>query len=173
MSMFTLILEHSWNTRPYLLGVEHLCTQGERIYFIPECPENLSLAPTPQKGPCHVMFVGILHTEDHKELNTCEFKSQDSRKKKVCNRRFTHSIFVVSDDDLGENVVSVLGSYDTCSQCFTSPLSIFVTMSLSKPIGVVRVNTWTRMLTSAVKTFILKLWDSSGTTSTWSLLRSM
>ena len=69
--------------------------------------------------------------------------------------------------------MSVLGSYDTLSQCFTLLLSIFVTMSLSKPIGVVSVNTWTRMLTSAVKTIIMKLWDSPGTTSTWSLLRSI
>ena len=26
------------------------------------------------------MFVGILHTEEHKELNTCEFKRQDITK---------------------------------------------------------------------------------------------
>ena len=56
--------------------------------------------------------------------------------------------------------MSVLGLYDTYSECFTPPLSIFVTMSFSKPIGVVRVNTWTRMLTSAVKTIVMKLWDS-------------
>ena len=30
---FSLILEHSWNTRLYLLGVEHLCTQGRRIFY--------------------------------------------------------------------------------------------------------------------------------------------
>ena len=41
---------------------------------------KISLAPTLQEGPCHVMFVGILHTEDHKGLNTCEFKSQDTTK---------------------------------------------------------------------------------------------
>ena len=27
---------------------------------------KFSPAPTPQEGPCHVMFVGILHTEDQK-----------------------------------------------------------------------------------------------------------
>ena len=33
MLTFTLIVEHSWNTRPYLLGAEHLCTQGRRIFY--------------------------------------------------------------------------------------------------------------------------------------------
>ena len=33
MLTFTLILEHSWNTRPFCsLGTEHLCTQGRRMF---------------------------------------------------------------------------------------------------------------------------------------------
>ena len=58
-----------------------------------------------------------------------------------------------------------------------TPIPVFHTLSfhlcdlsLSKPIGVVRVNTWTRMLTSAVKTLFMKLWDSPGTTSIWSFV---
>ena len=79
---------------------------------------------------------------------------------------------MVSDVDLGENVVSVLGSYDTYSQCFT-PLSIFVTMSLSKPIGVVRVNTWTPNADQRHENYCYEALRFSGTTSTWSLLRSI
>ena len=117
---------------------------------------KISLAPTPQEGPCHVMFVGILHTEDQKELNTCELQESRYCEINVCNRRFTHSIFVVSDDDFGETVVSVLGSYDTFSQCFT-PLSFHL-------CDHVIINTnWccqseqmdTRMLTSAVESYCL------------------
>ena len=42
-----------------------------------------------------------------------------------------------------KNIVFVPGSYDHFSQCFTSSPT-FVTMSSSKPIGVGRVNRWTR-----------------------------
>ena len=38
----------------------------------------------------------------------------------ICTRCFTQSIFLVSDDDFGENVVFALGSYDHFSQCVTS-----------------------------------------------------
>ena len=48
---------------------------------------------------------------------------------------------MVGDDDFGENFVFVLGSYDT------SPSSSFVTISLSKPAGVDKVNRWTRNAT--------------------------
>ena len=110
---------------------------------------KISLAATPQEGPCHVMFVGILHTEDHKELNTCEFKSQDTTKLTcaIADSRTQFSWSVMT---------SFVRMWCLClaSQWFTPLLSIFVTMSLSKPIGVVRVNRWTRVLTSAVKAII-------------------
>ena len=34
---------------------------------------RLSLAPTPQEGPFHVMFVRNQHSDELNELNMCEF----------------------------------------------------------------------------------------------------
>ena len=75
MLTFTLILEHKglnylvWNIYAH---------KGEG-YFIPECLQNLSCTDASRRTmSCDVR--GILHTENHKELNTCDFKSQDTTK---------------------------------------------------------------------------------------------
>ena len=86
------------------------------------------------------MFVRTQHIDEQKELKR-ELRRQDATK---ITSALTHSIFLVSDDDFGEIVVSVLRSYDTSSQCFTPVSSFVVTMSSSKRTGVERVNRWTR-----------------------------
>ena len=79
MLTFTLILEHVWSTRPsYLLDAEHLCTQGKDVFFL--SASKIFLAPTFQEGSFRVMFVGTQHTEEQKELNTCERKDQNATK---------------------------------------------------------------------------------------------
>ena len=59
----------------------------------------------------------------------------------VCSHRLVHSISLASDVDFGENIVSVLGSYDNFLTVIHFSFSpSFVTMSSSKPIGVRRMN---------------------------------
>ena len=115
-----------------------------------------------------MMFVGILHTENQKELSTCEFKSQDTTKLTCAiadsRTQFSWSVMTICV----RRLCLCLALMTPVPSVSHHPLSIFVTMSLSKPIGVFSVNTWTRMPTSAVKAIIMKLWDSPGTTSTWS-----
>ena len=43
MLTFMTILEHAWNIRPSCLrGAEHSCTQGRRMFSLPECFEDFS-----------------------------------------------------------------------------------------------------------------------------------
>ena len=83
---------------------------------------KISLAPTPRNGPFHVMCV---------RTHTC-FENQDATKitSALADSRIFFSWTMVSF--FGENIV--LGSYDHC-WCFTF---------FSQPIGVGRVNRWTR-----------------------------
>ena len=56
------------------------------------------LAPAPQEGPFQVMFAETQHTEQQNE----HMRAQESRcyENKLCLRRFTHPILLVSDDDV-------------------------------------------------------------------------
>ena len=148
MLTFTLILEHKALSTWCRIFMH---TREKDILFLSAF--KISLAPTPQEGPCHVVFVGILHTEDQKELSTCEFKSQDTTKL-PCAIADSRTQFSWSVMSIFVRMLCLCLALMTPIPSVSQPFfSIFVTMSLSKPIGVVRVNTWTRMLTSAVKNY--------------------
>ena len=100
-------------------------TREKELFFLNAL--KISLAPTLQEGPFQVMFLRNQHVDEQKELNTCELESQDAARINVCTRRFTHPIFLVDDVDFGENVLSVLGSYDTfCLVSLAPPSSSFL-----------------------------------------------
>ena len=73
MLTFTLILEHSWNTRPFCpLGAEHLCTQGRRMFSSRTLWGFLS-HQLHEEGPLHVMFVETNHTQEQKKQKVCDW----------------------------------------------------------------------------------------------------
>ena len=76
----TLTIEHVWSTRPpYLLGAEHVCTQGRKeVFFLNTL--KISIAQSPQEGPFQVMFVETQQTREQTELNTRKRKGQDTTK---------------------------------------------------------------------------------------------
>ena len=53
-------------------------TREKDVFFLNAL--KISLAPNPQERRFQVMFAGTQHTEEQKELNTCELKSQDATK---------------------------------------------------------------------------------------------
>ena len=97
-------------------------TREKDVFFL----NALRISLTPREEPFHMMFVRT-HTY---------FKNQDATK-------LTHLFLLDYGVILGENNVFVLGSCGHFSQCFTFSPSID-TMSSSTPIGVGRVNRWTK-----------------------------
>ena len=124
MLTFIQILAHSCSTRPILSTWCRTCmhTREKDVFFL----NALRISPTPREEPFHMMFVRT-HTY---------FENQDATK-------LTH-LFLLDDGVIfGENNVLVLGSCDYFSQCLIFSPS-FDTMSSSTPIGVGKVNRWTK-----------------------------
>ena len=74
---------------------------------------KISHAPTPREGPFHVMFViKINNIGEPKELNMCEFESQDATKitSALADSRINFSWTTMSLSE--RTIVFVLGSYD-------------------------------------------------------------
>ena len=71
----SLFRECQWSCLP---GAEHLHTTENDVFF--QKTLKVSLAPTPQEGPHHVMFVRNQHRDELDELNTCELEGQDATK---------------------------------------------------------------------------------------------
>ena len=62
------IVEHSWNKRlSYLRGAQHSCT----VFFLNAL--KVSLAPTPQEGSFHVIFVRIQRSQEPEEPKVCHW----------------------------------------------------------------------------------------------------
>ena len=59
-------------------------------------------------------------------------------------RRLTHPIFLVSDDDFGENMLCLCLALMTLLLHTALPSCSFVTMASLKPNGIERVKRWTR-----------------------------
>ena len=55
-------------------------TSENDIFFLNAL--RISLAPTPQEGPVHLIFLRNQHIDEQNELNMCEFENQDATKKK-------------------------------------------------------------------------------------------
>ena len=53
-------------------------TREKDIFFLNAL--RIPLAPTPQEGPFHVMFVRNRHVDEQDALNLCEFENQDATK---------------------------------------------------------------------------------------------
>ena len=142
----------------------------------------ISLAPTPQEGPFHVMFVKNQHTQEPKEPNVCDrnhlFVSvtvparpalKRDRDLELTQPHFAAQIKTFEHED--QNAAKITSApADSCIQSPWPVMSIsvrtlclclvlmtiflsvinfsffpsFATMSSSKPIGVRRVNRWTR-----------------------------
>ena len=90
-----------------------------------------------------MMFVRNLHIDELKELNTCEMESQDATKitSADADSRIYSSWTIVPFLVKTLCLCLVLMTIFLCVSPFSPGL---VTMSSSKPIGVGRVNRWTR-----------------------------
>ena len=100
--------------------------------FLPECFEDFSRTNSTRRTiPCDVCE------------NSHVFRKSRCYENNVCTCGLTHLRLLDDGVIFGENITFVLGSYDHFFS--VSPFSpSFVTMSSSKPIGVGRVNRWTR-----------------------------
>ena len=139
-------------------------TREKDIFFLNAL--KISLAPTLQEGPFQVMCVRKLHVVEQKELNTCELESQDAARitSALADSRIQLSWSVMSTLVRTLCLCLALMTLFAC-QAFCDCGSIKTT--LCRRVG----QMVTGMLPSAVKTIIMKLWHSRGTTSTWRLTR--
>ena len=72
MLRYMSILKHSWNKRPsYLHGARTFMHTKEKDVFLNDL--KVSLAPTPQEGSFHVMFVETTHTQEQNKPNVCDW----------------------------------------------------------------------------------------------------
>ena len=182
MLTFTLILEHSWNTRPFCpLGAEHLCTQGRRMFSSRMLWGSLSHQLHAKNHSMWCLW-RLTILKNQKKQKVCDWKhlslsvavpaKPTSRRDRDSELPQPHSSTQTKtfehEDQNATKITSALA--DSCIQSPWPVMSIlvktlclslvlmtiflsvfhlpsspsFVTMSSSKPIGVRRVNRWTK-----------------------------
>ena len=153
---------HSWNTRPSCLpGVKTFLHTREKDVFFPNALK-ISLAPTPREGPFHVMFVRNQHSDEKHSICV------NSRIKML--RKYRLHLQTHASTSPGRWCRFLVRTLYLCCCAFLPAL--WPCQHQNRSV----LAEWTDghgILNSAVKFFIMRLWRSPGTTSTWCLMRTV